>query len=236
MIIKRNKKTISPGSNNPQPEKTKVETPSPAPVEKKIQVPEIQQPVIKERQERRRGDRRRGYRRVEDRNLISRAQEEANAIKESAAKEGFDYGLNLSKEELKKLNHAITDFLSAKEKIMEQAAPDIAFLAVKAAEKVIKKQIEIDNELVLNVVSEVLKSVGKSETNILIKVNPADFNLVQENIPNIYPYGTEKTKINVFKDEMVDWGSCIVETQNGLIDATFSTQLQILQKAFEAGL
>ena len=31
-----------------------------------------------QRQERRRGDRRRGYRRIDDRNLISRAQEEAD--------------------------------------------------------------------------------------------------------------------------------------------------------------
>ena len=48
-----------------------------------------------------------------------------------------------SKEELKKLNQAITVLLQTKERAMEQAAPDIAFLAVKVAEKVIKKQLEI---------------------------------------------------------------------------------------------
>lgn len=44
---------------------------------------------FKQRQERRRGDRRRGFRRIDDRNLISRAKEEAKAIKEAAAKEGY---------------------------------------------------------------------------------------------------------------------------------------------------
>ena len=39
---------------------------------------------FKQRQERRRGDRRRGFRRIDDRNLISRAREEAQAIKEVA--------------------------------------------------------------------------------------------------------------------------------------------------------
>ena len=37
-----------------------------------------------QRQERRRGSRRRGYRRIDDRNLVSRAQEESENIKKSA--------------------------------------------------------------------------------------------------------------------------------------------------------
>jgi flagellar assembly protein FliH len=231
MIIKKNKQNM-PDSNQPQ-QKGGL---SPKPAEKKPQIPAFQQPLIKERQERRRGDRRRGYRRTEDRNLISRAQEEANAIKESAAKEGFEYGIDISKEELKKLNLAITELLKTKEKALEQAAPDIAFLAIKAAEKIIKKQIEIDDKIVLNIVSEVIKSLGKGESNIIIRVNPSDFELIQENIPVLYPYGDSNTKITVIKDEGVDWGSCIVETKSGIIDARFSTQLNILQKALEAGL
>ena len=234
MIIKKNKNNSNDPSNPNQPkQKTDLNSKS---AEKKPTVPAFQQPLIKERQERRRGDRRRGYRRTEDRNLISRAQEEANAIKESAAKEGFEYGIEISKEELKKLNRAITELLQSKEKAFEQAAPDIAFLAIKVAEKVIKKQLEIDDTIVLNIVTEVIKSLGKGETNILIKTNPADMQLIQDNIPDLYPYGDSNTKITVMKDEKVDWGSCIVETKSGIIDAKFSTQLQILQKALEVGL
>ena len=46
-----------------------------------------------QRQERRRGSRRRGYRRIDDRNLVSRAQEEAETIKKSAFEEGYRKGL-----------------------------------------------------------------------------------------------------------------------------------------------
>lgn len=234
MIIKKSQKNPDNSSNPNQPEKKAALPPKPA--KKPDAIPVLHQPIIKERQERRRGDRRRGYRRTEDRNLISRAHEEANAIKESAAKEGFEYGLSISKEELKKLNRSIAEILQAKEKAMEKAAPDIAFLAVKVAEKVIKKQLEIDDQIVLNIVSEVLKTLGKNESNIIIRVNPADAMLIQENIPELYPYSDSNTKINVLKDEAVNWGSCIVETKSGIIDAKFSTQLQILQKALEAGL
>ena len=55
----------------------------PVEVEEKIDIFNLDNIDFSQRQERRRGDRRRGYRRIDDRNLISRAQEEAEMIKEA---------------------------------------------------------------------------------------------------------------------------------------------------------
>ena len=77
--------------------------------------------------------------------------------------------------------------------------------------------------------------ISRDETEITVRTNPNDTELVRENLPEIYP-GSENTIIKVLSDEGVDWGSCIVETRNGIVDARFSTQLQILQKTLEAGL
>jgi len=230
MIIKKgkNKPAVSPDKKSPivlpsakKPEKTKT--------------PEGFNPKIKERQERRRGDRRRGYRRIDDRNIISRAQEEANTIRELASKEGFEHSANIYKEEIEKLNQAINDLLTAKETVMRQAIPDIAVLAVKAAEKIIKKQVEIDDKVILSLVSEVIKSVSRDETEIIVKTNKKDVQIVKENLPEIYPHN-DKTKITVLPEDGVERGSCIVETKNGLIDATFSTQLKMLEKAIKSGM
>ena len=65
---------------------------------------------FKQRQERRRGDRRRGFRRIDDRNLISRAREEAQSIKEAAAKEGYQEGLAQAKDDIAEVRNAITSF------------------------------------------------------------------------------------------------------------------------------
>ncbi|HSA07092.1 MAG TPA: FliH/SctL family protein [Candidatus Gastranaerophilales bacterium] len=233
MIIKKNNQTKNPGKEAVNTGEKKPLPPVKA--EKKQEAFDFSRAIIKERQERRRGDRRRGYRRNDDRSLISRAQEEANAIKESAAMEGFEYGVNLSAEEIKKLNAAINEFITAKERVMQNAIPDIALLAVKAAEKLIKKELKIDETIILKVVTDVIKSISKDETEIRIKTNPNDAELVRENLPELFPYN-QSTKIMVIPDESVDWGSCIVETKNGIVDAKFSTQLQVLQKALEAGL
>ncbi len=233
MIIKK-KNQLKPSGKEPQKPGEKTHSPEP-----KSELPQensdFSQAMIRERQERRRGDRRRGYRRIDDRNLISRAQEEANAIKESASREGFEHGVNISKEELKRLDAAINELLTAKERVMQNAVPDIALLAVKAAEKLIKKELQIDENVILSVVSEVIKSISKDETEINVRTNPNDAELVREKMPEFYPHN-ENTRIIITPDEEVDWGSCIVETKNGIVDARFSTQLQVLQKALEAGL
>ena len=188
------------------------------------------------RPERRRGDRRRGYRRADDRNLISRAHEEANAIREKGANEGFQYGIEKSNEYIQQLNHAITELLGARDKTMEMCLSDIAQMAVMVAEKLVKQEVATDPEIVLNVTAETIKEMGKGHKSIIIKVNPTDVAIVKENIPELYPYGDARTNIVVLDDNTVDRGSCIVETNTGIVDARFETQLAILKKAFEVGI
>ena len=91
MIIKR-----SQSEKNPKPAKTVIQEPAVNPESKEVSkdTVEVDVPVnfedivFNSRQERRQGSRRRGYRRVDDRNTVSRAQEEANSIREQAVIEG----------------------------------------------------------------------------------------------------------------------------------------------------
>ena len=246
MIIKRKK--VKKNNTEPEKNKNKVENmpvveqnPFFQQIEQKISTPaqtgeETFLQKIKEKKERRKDDRRIGYRRIDDRNLISRAHEEADLIKEKASKEGFDYGISQADQEIEQLKEAITQFLEAKQIALSSVKGDVVDIALKVAEKLIKTKISEDDEIVLNVVSSVIKEVGKNESSITIKANPTDYQIIKENIPNIYPYGNSKTTIDVIEDENIEWGSCIVQTNNGMIDASFKSQLQILRKALEQEL
>lgn len=188
------------------------------------------------RSERRRGDRRRGYRRIDDRNLISRAHEEANAIREMASREGFEYGVEKSEEKVQDLATVLTELLNARDQAMRMAMSEIAQMAVMVAEKIIKQEVSTNPEIVLNVTAETIKEMGKGHQSLVIKVNPSDASIVREHLPELYPYGDAKTSIVVIEDNSVEWGSCMVETNTGMIDARFTTQLAILKKAFEVGI
>lgn len=94
---------------------------------------------FKQRQERRKGDRRRGFRRIDDRNLISRAREEADAIKEAAAKEGYNAGLEAAKFDIESIKTSIAEFMNAKQEVYNSIAPDILEISLDIAKKSLKK-------------------------------------------------------------------------------------------------
>ena len=186
-----------------------------------------------QRQERRRGDRRRGYRRIDDRNLISRAQEEAEQIKELAAKEGYKLGLEEAHKDIESLRETISNIISAKKEVFEYIAPDILEISVEIARKIVKKEIEQNPESIIDMILEVMNNISKEETRVVIKVNPMQADLIRSELPEkIAQKGTE-TKINIIADDSIQEGGCIFSTSNGIIDASIETQTQILKEALK---
>ena len=186
-----------------------------------------------QRQERRRGDRRRGFRRIDDRNLISRAREEAQSIKEAAAKEGYQNGLEQAKDDIQEVKNAITGFLSAKQEVFEYIAPDILEISVEIAQKIIKKELQQDPTIIIDNIMEILKGLSKEETKITIRVNPAQVSLLKTEIPNVLSSAGLDAKVLIVPDETIMEGGCMVTTTNGVIDATIETQLAVISEALK---
>lgn len=188
---------------------------------------------FKQRQERRRGDRRRGFRRIDDRNLISRAREEAQTIKEAAAKEGYQAGLQQASEDISDVKSSITAFLSAKQEVFEYIAPDILEISVDIAKKIIKREIQQDPSVILDNILEILKGLSKEETKITLRVNPAQVSLLKAEIPELMSTAGLDAKVLVVPDEELMEGGCMVTTTNGVIDATIETQLSVISEALK---
>lgn len=188
---------------------------------------------FKQRQERRRGDRRRGFRRIDDRNLISRAREEAQNIKEAAAKEGYQDGLSQARADLEDVKNAITAFLSAKQEVFEYIAPDIMEISVEIAQKIIKKELQQDPSIILDNITEILKGLSKEETKITLRVNPVQVSLLKAEIPDVMNNIGLEAKVLIVPDETIMEGGCMVTTTNGVIDATIETQLSVISEALK---
>lgn len=201
--------------------------------EEKVNLFDLDNIDFSQRQERRRGDRRRGYRRIDDRNLVSRAQEEANTIKDSAAKEGYRIGIEQSQKDIQDIRNAIGEFFKAKQEVFEYIAPDILEISVDIAKKIVKKEVEQNPQLVLGTILDVLKTISKEESRVGIRVNPAQVSFIKENLPEIISTIGIEAKISVIPEESVEVGSCVVYTHNGVVDATINTQIEIIKEVFK---
>ncbi len=185
------------------------------------------------RTERRQGDRRRGYRRIDDRSLVSRAQQEAINIKENAKTQGYQDGIKDAKEDIEKLSNAINTFLSAKEEIYKEVSPMILSISMEVAKKIIKKEVETNPDLLIGIIMEALGKLNKNEKQITLKVSPEDKDYVKQNIENILDKLQMEARATIQHDIKLKRGSVIVETNNGLIDASIDTGLQIIEEMFK---
>lgn len=187
---------------------------------------------FKERYERRRGERRRGFRRIDERALVSRAQEEARTIREVAAREGYKNGLLEAENEIALLKDSLSQIVSARKEAYEEISGHILEIALEVAKKIIKKEVSLSNDVLKEVLSEVFNELGANEEKITVKVNPEDVEFTKASIPEILADSVIDAKIIVASDELIEKGSCTVIASNGVIDANFTTQLSIIQNAF----
>ena len=201
--------------------------------EPEIDLFDIENIDFEQRQERRRGSRRRGYRRIDDRNLVSRAQEESENIKKSAFEEGYRIGLEKATEDLENFRKELTNFMNAKKDVFEYIAPDILEISVDIAKKIIKKEVETDPQVLINTIVDVLRTISKNEAKINIRVHPQSVQFIKDTIPNItYEYGID-SKINITSDPSIAEGGCVFQTSNGIVDASIDTQMEIIKKALQ---
>ena len=183
--------------------------------------------------ERRQGDRRRGYRRIDDRSLVSRAQQEAINIKENAKTQGYEEGIAKAQSDISKLSSAIENFLSAKDEMYNEIAPKILDISMEVAKKIIKQELETNQDLLIGIIKDALSKLTKNEKQILLKVSPTDRDYVKLNIENILAQLQIEAKVTVQQDMTLSKGSVIVETNNGLVDASIDTGLQIIEQMFK---
>ena len=188
---------------------------------------------FKQRQERRKGDRRRGFRRIDDRNLISRAKEEADAIKEAAAKEGYNAGLEAAKFDIENIKASLAEFMNAKQEVYNSIAPDILEISFDIAKKIIKKEMSEDPQVLLENIKDIMKGLSKEETKITLRVNPSQAAILKQDVPEVATSLGLEAKIIVVSDENVMEGGCLVTTTNGVIDATVESQLAIISEVLK---
>jgi len=234
MIIKKKNKKSAEGEleQAAQTEENTVED-TPVQQDEDIDLFDLDNIDFKQRQERRKGDRRRGFRRIDDRNLISRAREEANAIKEAAAKEGYNEGLQAAQDDIEYVKNSISEFMNARQAVYESIAPDILEISLDIAKKIIKKEMTEDPQVLLENIKDIMKGLSKEETKITLKVNPSQAAILKQEVPETAASLGLEAKIIVVSDENVMEGGCVLTTTNGVIDATIESQLAIISEVLK---
>lgn len=157
--------------------------------------------------------------------------------KQVSYKQGFsngnEIGKKAGKDEIKPILDDFTQIIkkisSEREKVLTDIENEILALCNLIVKKIIKKEIEVDNVVILNIIKESLSFIS-NETDVILRLNPEDYNImkVYENELKIILKDTKNFKME--PDDKITRGGCLLETNAGEIDARLETKLKELEK------
>jgi type III secretion protein L len=166
--------------------------------------------------------------------IISDAQRQANGIIEGAKQtkkeeeqHGYADGLETGKQEI---TNVMMDFVTKSASSFSKLEQDVTEVVKMAIRKIIGK---IDKtELIVSVVKNSLQKV-KMQKQATLKVSPSEAQLLRDKLLELTADTPVLEFLDINADAHLQPGSCILETELGVIDASISVQLEAVESALE---
>jgi len=164
---------------------------------------------------------------------------------EEARKQGFENGKmaafnELEKEFVKRLNiksqqfeeyiSAINSQLTEYEQSLEKIILELAFVY---AERIIHREIERESNIIENINNAAKKLAGA--VKITIRLNPEDYEFIKSTNQEILA-DESFSKILFDKDDKIEKGGCLIESEIGNVDARIISQFNELKQKVSTSL
>ncbi len=157
--------------------------------------------------------------------LMEETHVECDKIKKDAYEEGLQKGLEEFNQQLLYLNQEIKQL---RIELQQQILP----LALKTAKKIVSDELKMNPEAIVNIVQQTLKPVVQAE-NIKIFVNKGDIPYLEKKKEDFKNLFERLDSLSIEERPDIEPGSCVIETEAGIINATLENQWRALEAAFE---
>lgn len=155
--------------------------------------------------------------------LIADAEVAARAIRDDAYKSGHE----------ESVGELLADLLAARQQRLDalhDIEGEVLKLAVKAAEKIIGREIELNENVRAEIVETALRQARQREV-LTVRVNAADLPLIAK-MRERTETGARPQNLDFVSDRNVTQGGCLIESPSNTIDARLETQLRVLENNF----
>ena len=157
--------------------------------------------------------------------LHQETEAECVLLKEKAHNEGFQEGLTRWNSQLIYLDQKVKEMQHEMQKL-------ILPLALKAAKKIVGNQLELNPATIVEIIQQVLKPV-KQSYEVKILVSKEDKEVVEQHKETLKALFDHLRLLVIEEKEDLTKGSCIIETETGIINASLENQWRALETAFE---
>lgn len=165
-------------------------------------------------------------------------------IQDEAYKAGFDEGVNQGREEifnemrsvvdqkLENFSEMVTEVLKTQEDILTVQKKEIYHLLKNLSKWIILRELKDDGTYIERLLEKLLLET-QARQNLLIQVNASDFAGMPEVLGHIQSRLGELKNVRVEMDSAIATRGMIIESDNGIVNATMEEQFKSLDKLFE---
>jgi flagellar assembly protein FliH len=170
--------------------------------------------------------------RQEAEQLLQQARQEADALRAAAVQAGFADGqaqaLDEWAEERQRLRELLGRVGESYRGFCLAQAPELAALAVEAAEQLLGEQLSLEPQRALAIVRQALEQVHGTAA-ITLHLNPEDVEMLRA--PLLAHDPCRNPAIQLAPDPAVERGGCWIESDHGQVDATVAGRVSRLKAA-----
>ena len=157
---------------------------------------------------------------------LQQNKDECEKVLKKAKEAGFNKGLTEFNKQILLYEQKMKE---AEHKLQKMILP----LALKAAKKIVGRELETSPDTIVDIVRQTLKPVTPNH-HIKIYVNKQDREILEENKQDLKkPLELVQTFV-IEERKDVSPGGCIIQTEAGIINASLENQWRALESAFEA--
>lgn len=189
---------------------------------------------------------------LEKKRFFERAHKEAEEVKKQAEKKGYDEGFKKgltdgkteaerkAREEIDKqvsgLIRILEDCHSAISgsigSLLKQNMTKLVRLWEKVLKRLLYREVNLDEHVLERLLEQVLKRLSDKE-KIIIYLHPTEVTYLQEKLDQYGDLLRGAKHVEFVADDHVDRGSCMVETNLGIYDARWRTQLERMSEEID---
>jgi flagellar assembly protein FliH len=183
------------------------------------------------------------------RQASEKAQSEAQKLKEesreSGKKDGFSEGYKEGLEKgrvegqqkfsagIQKWEEALNQVVVERKRLLAEMRPILADLASQSLHQCLKKEAQLDRQMVVRIVEETLKK-AHDRVHLKAHLNPEDVREVEAQKGKLL-LSVGMSELEIMPDGRIEPGGCLLETEAGSVDARISTiATQVKQALLQA--
>jgi len=125
------------------------------------------------------------------------------------------------------LERITKDVVLLKNDMLKLGEEIVVRLAINIAQKVIKTEVQLHPDIIINVVKDALTKISSIEKEITIHINPQDEEILNQHREF---FGTQIQEIEIKTDNRISRGGCFIETNYSAVDATLDTQMDEIDR------